>query len=251
MNFKVGTLTIKSPHRQNIPQEVAAWHTEVEYPAGRHDVFINIIDGKGYLYTKAMETTIVANYTPSLFGGVSSGKNDGSEEVGKTMNRGIAVYTSMLNPEHNIHLELDKIAKEWIFPAYEREWLFDENHSEYARYLTFEKMEMIKQNAIKSPFMYQKEYVSKHGFDHIDVLHDAVLANLNEVTYSYVIAIDNVMRQYTSKGIQDIGVSPSEAYKFIKNKQGEMDKAVLLATKELMNAYDLKITTKENNDFKL
>lgn len=254
MNFKVGTVKVKEPYKKSLSHEVAAWHTEVEFPAGEHDVYLNIVNGKGYLYTKNIDGVITENYTPSLFGGIVTGDRDGSEDVGKTYSSGLSMYSGMLNnKEHNIEFTMNEIASQWISPGYNGEWQIDKSHSEFKRYDTDKKAERLLEKAIKEPFMYKADYISKHGFDKADILRNAAESNMSEHVYTHVIAMDQLIRKASNQGIQDLNISVSDASKYLNGKSGMMSTVIARSARDLMDEHNVKREKPKDidNDFSM
>jgi hypothetical protein len=87
---QVGYITISEDQAEKITNEVsyevAAWGTSEKAVAGTYPIFIgwNHYSYQDHLtlYAK-VDGVITSNYTPSMFGGVRCGSDDGSKEVGK------------------------------------------------------------------------------------------------------------------------------------------------------------------------
>jgi hypothetical protein len=246
VKMKVGTVKVKEPYRKSLSHEVAAWHTEVEYPAGEYDVYLNISREKAFLYTEEIEGKIVDNYTPSLFGGVITGKGTGEEYIGKTHSQGISIYEGMLNnTEHNIEFKLDKTAAEWISVGYANEWKYDKSHPDYNNYLNMRHANFLLKEVINDR-IYNKEYASKYGFDQSEKLLEAAQSRIDSSTYKNLIDMDKIVRKHTGKGLDQAGQSLTDAAEFLKHKSGVVHKIILQASKEFIEKNN--ISTKQEAD---
>ena len=242
--YQAGTISLLKPRDFSLSHEVAAWHTEGQLPEGEYPIFVSINNGKAYLHTDDIEGVITSNYTASLYGGVAIGGRDGSEEVGNPIHRSIGIYEGMLEENEELKVELTDEAKEWLTPGYGGEWTYDESHSAYNEILILENMKKLKKEAIDGVFGYTKEYAERFGFLSDETLRIAAEDKVSETAYRYAIAMDLNTRKYTGKGLDEHGISISEANDYTRGKSGCVKKILLESTKEMLNEKNIEMNVR-------
>ena len=210
MNNKiVGTLTLLNPVKKELSQEVAAWHTEIEFPAGDYPVYATIKNGKAVLFSDSISAVITRNYTPSLFGGARiNSDRDGSECIGDIHKQAISVQPWMLiNGNGQMTVKLTEVANEWIILNSGREFNIVEDHPEVIDIKNMENVEYLKSDIKKNCSSKKYEIMEKHDFMSDENLLKASTLQSSASNIECAILSDIMTKNSTGKSYLEHGVS--------------------------------------------